>query len=56
MRNENLALREQIDRESMFEEIVGRRKRSTRSCTRLQKWRLSTARFLFLAKPARERS
>ncbi len=44
-RNENLALREQIDRDSMFEEIVGSSEAFVKCSAKLQKSRLPIPQF-----------
>jgi len=44
-RNENLALREQIDRDSMFEDIVGSSRNCVEFFARSPKWRLPIPQF-----------
>ena len=55
-RNENLALREQIDRDSMFEDIVGSSEALRKVLRQVAKVAPSDSTVLILARPARERS
>jgi len=56
VRNENVALREQIDRDSMFEDIVGSSEALRKVLRQVGKVAHSDSTVLILAKPARERS
>jgi formate hydrogenlyase transcriptional activator len=55
-RNENLALREQIDRDSMFEDIVGSSEALRKVLRQVSKVASSDSTVLIKAKPVRERS
>ena len=55
-RNENLALREQIDRDSMFEDIVGSSDALRKVLSESPRWHLPTRPLLFSVKPVLEKS